>query len=435
MTDPLEQALARTLTAKADDAPAPVSGLADRATLRARKRRRARWGTAAVVAALLAGGIGWGALNPTDVKEVHPIGHGDETLGGPAPVEQLWPGAVHRVKAVPPEDVEGDWAVISVIDTNRLLISWPGQGTRVRYAAYTPETGQVAEMPSLDWGPGRPNISQGYALWTRNTEEGSMEVTASVLPDGPDDTTGISVISVRSDVNRGDRVGVADGRLYWETSEGVFTRPIATLTGTRGGPPEGSPSSEPTRVAAEGNRIVQWPWVSRLDGSRRGPIFGTIRNVETGEIRKAVLPAPESGRPWVCGVVWCLADGEVRKRDGSMSAPNPVHLAPRPPKDAKGASPATAAATASPDPTAPSNSLGGPTYNRYSQFEPVLDRFLFQGDADPRVLVKDLVTGRTGLFSVTAEGLVHGKENGRADRYVVQPTEDGYLFLDLAAIG
>ncbi|GAB2813906.1 hypothetical protein GCM10022221_09600 [Actinocorallia aurea] len=431
MTDPLEQALTRTLATKAGDAPQPVPGLADRAARRSRKRRRTRLGAAAAVAVLLAGGVGWGVLNPNRVDEIRPaVQPSDGASAEPVPVERLWPKAVHRVKAVPPEGVEDGWDLISVIDMDRLLISWSGPGEPTRYAAYTPETGKVGTLPPLSWGPALPEISRGHVLWHRFVMSGSSELTIASLPDGSgsDPSRRITILNSDGSGASGHRAGFTeDGkRLYWETSEGVFTRAWSPDS------PVKTPG-EPEKAAPAGNRIVEWPWVARLNDPSSPAVFATIRNVETGETRTAVLPEG-GGTGWICGVVWCLGKDEIRKRDGSVTVPNPAYLAPGPPKDAVGAT--TPATITSPTPTSASDTPGGPTFNRYSgeSAEPVLDRFLFQGTSTSQVLVKDLVSGRTGSFAATTADVLHGREDGRFSRYVVERTDDGYLFVDFAAI-
>ncbi|MDX6738483.1 hypothetical protein [Actinocorallia sp. A-T 12471] len=565
MSTPLERALARTLSAKADDAPPPVHGLAATAARKARARLRNRVGAAAAVTVLLAGGVGWGVLNPTDLDKTGPtVSAGD---GQPLPVEKLWPEAARHVKAVPPQGLaDADWQIVSVLDGSRLLIFWNARPSGpAKYAVYEPQTGRTVEIVGAGWGPAQPEFAVGSEssgerlVWHAMTEKGVEIVVAD--PTGEDSSR--LVLTDGGHDGGGYRAGITGDRLYWDSSEGVFTAPL-------------NAKDDRARVAPKGFRIVEWPWIAEFDDGKPGVFFEDIRNVETGETRAAKIPSGDG--PWFCGVVWCSGRDSLARRDGSVTIPNPMFLGPRPPKDAPDPgnpsapptrpadpsaaptqpddpsapptrpddpadpvdpparpddpaeaeagnsgpadrarpqagnpdpsdpptlpadsqrgnpepadSPARPAESGSPEPAAgnpgggpaaeppagdgpapeprdeppagrdepaPSGAsegdvpapdpdgspepqptptvLGGPNYNRYTEWQPPLDRFLFQGsDASGRVTIRDLETGKTGYLAAKPGELVHGREGGRANRYVVLPTGDGYLFLDLAAV-
>ncbi|GII80061.1 hypothetical protein Sru01_50430 [Sphaerisporangium rufum] len=108
-----------------------------------------------------------------------------------------------------------------------------------------------------------------------------------------------------------DTLALVDDRVAYSLDEGgVFTVPLA------GGRVRAVPG-------AGHHHILSWPWVGTpgehppSDGT---PTFATIRNVDTGEVRAALV---KPGERWVhCGVARCqggFAEGRPfqRSRDGT----------------------------------------------------------------------------------------------------------------------
>lgn len=399
MTEELEQALRRTLTAAAERAPKapPGIGLDSRPARRPRAYPRVALAAAAVALAIGGATVGGRALltgthaSGTAKTGASPALHRLKKTAVPA-MEKVWPQAIHRVPDTLPNGRK--YHPLTFLDAHTLLVSTESslEKADVLYAYdlekhTTRQITTVVTPPKTKMFASYFTTGDGYVAWVLAGNYGN-EVWAAPLTGGKAFRVGRAVGSTP------DRLAIDGGNVYWSRagSPGVYRAPIA--------------GGAARLVGGTGSEyILQWPWVGSPHDSRglsAGVRFATIKNVKTGETRSARLT---DSAAWHCGPTWCVGQTknfitEAQRRDGS----------------GRHAIPDVESMTAVP---------------------PSLDRFVITTPAGGSTAVYDLKTGRIGDLGVTfkknqARVRVNPQEPGNRLYYTV--ADGGYVIVDLAAI-
>ncbi|MFG3439620.1 TolB family protein [Nonomuraea sp. NPDC047897] len=322
----LENRLSRTLTGAAGRAPHAPGTLARAVEARYRRRRqRGRALLAAAAVVVLAGGTSH-ALLGEDVRAVPATSAttaatSDEArlMALPEPIERAWPGAVRKIPARMPDGRA--FQPLAFLDERTLLVTTQ-QRSEVADAvhAYDLESGDLRKIANVPTSEGAALFSSGFTVgagqvvWWTNLEDGRTQIWSVPLAGGEarvvdtiersgPDTQGVDGLAVT-----GDRV------VFSVNAGGVFAVPL------------GGGTAKPVEGGA-GLHLLSWPWAGTVD--MRGPQepqFGTIRNLETGETRTALVRPGE--KEVTCGLTVCIgwaADGTAfhRSRDGSREKASP----------------------------------------------------------------------------------------------------------------
>ncbi|MFB9834625.1 hypothetical protein [Actinoallomurus acaciae] len=399
MTEELEQALRRTLTAAAERAPKapPGIGLDSRPARRPRGYPRVALAAAAVALAIGGATVGGRTLltgmhaSGSSKTGASPALHRLKKTAVPA-MEKVWPQAIHRVPATLPNGRR--FQPLTFLDAHTLLVntefSFEKADALYAYDLRKHTTRRITTVVT----PAKTKMfasyfttGDGYVAWAFAGDYGA-EVWAAPLAGGEAHRV------ARTDATTLDHLAIDGGNVYWSLtrSPGVYRAPIAGGTARL---VEGTGSAY----------ILQWPWVgSPRDslGTATNVRFATIKNVRTGETRSARLTDRAA---WHCGLTWCVGQTknfvtEAQRRDG-----------------------------------------GGrhaiPDVERMMVVPPSLDRFVITKPAGGTIAVYDLKTGLTGDLGVTSGkkqqlGWVVPQEPGNPLYYTV--TDGGYVLVDLAAI-
>ncbi|GAA3191112.1 TolB family protein [Nonomuraea roseoviolacea] len=316
--NPLEDALRRTLTGaagRAPQAPVTLSGAVEARYRRRRNRTRAALAAAAVVA--LVGGATFALKGgtPRAMPATPP------TTKLPPAIEKVWPRAIHDLPARLPDGRA--FYPHQLIDERTLLVTPEDDATRPDAVyAYDVETHAARKIADLTVPKRTVSFPSGFAagsgrvVWWTALEGGLGQIWSAPLSGGPAHL----VASRPVDDGGFDALTVAGDRIVFSLEEGgVFTVPL------RGG------TVEPVKGGAD-SHLLAWPWISRpgrasVEGE---PMFGTIRNVETGQTSTALT---RRGEEMVfCGLELCMGRsdrgvGFVRRRDGSGERPDPCAAA------------------------------------------------------------------------------------------------------------
>ncbi|MET7459490.1 hypothetical protein [Nonomuraea sp. NPDC005501] len=308
----LEETLRRTLAGAADRAPHAPGTLAGTVETRFRRRRnRTRAALAATAVVVLVGGTTF-ALNGGTTRALPAT---PPTADLPAPIEKVWPQAVREIPAGLPDGRA--FHPYQFIDERTLLVApdTPAADAVYAYDLDTHDTRKIADVPmpkrTVNY-PGGFVAGGGRVVWWAALDNGRGQVWSAPLSGGraevvatfPVDDGGFDGLTVV-----GDRIVVS------VESGGVFTVPL------------GGGTVEPVKGGEDAHLLV-WPWIGTpgqpsLDGE---PMFGSIRNVETGRTSTAFTrPGEELVQ---CGREMCTgrpARGAafVRLRDGSGERPDP----------------------------------------------------------------------------------------------------------------
>lgn len=320
----LESKLSRTLTHAAARAPHAPGNLAGTVEVRYRgRRRRGQALLAAAAVVVLAGGTSY-ALRGEDIRAV-PATSATATPAQarltelPAPIEQVWPEAVRKIPARLPDGRA--FQPLAFLDERTLLVTTQ-QRSEVADAvhAYDLEGGDLRKIADVPASEDAALFSSGFTVgadqvvWWTNLEDGRTQIWSAPLAGGEarvvdtiersgPDTQGIDGLAVT-----GDRV------VFSLNAGGVFAVPL------------GGGTAKPVEGGA-GLHLLSWPWAGTVDMSGpQEPQFGTIRNLETGEIRTALVRPGE--KEVTCGLTVCIgwaADGTAfhRSRDGSWEKASP----------------------------------------------------------------------------------------------------------------
>jgi hypothetical protein len=328
MTTQLERDLVRTLETAAGRSPIPPADLVAQVDRRHRRRRqRSRAAIAATVAVCaLATGSTWGL-------GVLPHSGSDATLQPSrdrpakayptAPVEELWPQAVHDIGNRLPNGKK--FVPRTFVDEHTVLVSvqagFERAGELWVYDISAGTAHKVTTIVSTDdttiFASGF-TIGDGHVAWwtSRENEDGESEDELWTAPL----TGGQAHLAVRlSPEHSLNGLALADGHVYWSVAGGgVYRAP-------RGGGTE-------LVDGTDGFAIVAWPWIGspgprssdQGDTVRSWPTtkdevtYQRLRNLETGEERDAT----DRDGQWVCLTTWCLGiDDDMRsigqRRDGT----------------------------------------------------------------------------------------------------------------------
>lgn len=399
MTEELEQALRRTLTAAAERAPKapPGIGLDSRPARRPRAYPRVALAAAAVALAIGGATVGGRALltgthaSGTAKAGASPALHRLKKTAVPA-MEKVWPQAIHRVPDTLPDGRK--FNPLTFLDAHTLLVSTESSFEKAdALYAYdlkkhtTRQITTVVTPPKTKMFASYFTTGGGHVAWAVAGDYGA-EVWAAPLAGGK------AYRVARTDATTPNHLAIDGGNVYWSLTlnPGVYRAPIA------GGAAQ--------LVGGTGSEyILQWPWVGSPRNSlgfSAGVRFATIKNVKTGETRSARLTDRAA---WHCGPTWCVGQTknfitEAQRRDGSGRH------------------------------TIPAVESG-------SAVPPSLDRFVITNPAGGSIAVYDLKTGRIGDLGVTFKkdqdrGSVSPQEPGNPLYYT--DTDGGYVIVDLAAI-
>ncbi|MEU6712791.1 hypothetical protein ABZ897_15025 [Nonomuraea sp. NPDC046802] len=316
MTNDLEKSLAAEFASAARHAPRPVPDLRERIEHGHRRRRRrgvALYAAAAVV--VLSAGVPFtvDAVTPANLPDVaeRPTPAPDRTF---PLIEQVWPKAVRTIpKKLPngrpfqPELFMNQDTVLARTLKDGNVDKMDGlwaydlvSGQARRLVQVTPPPKTVVTAPFILTGGGR------LAWWTVHKRQGRPIVNIWTAP-----ASGGAQRKVTSFAGV-PRFGGIDMQIVGDLAvwslwgkKGVYQVPLS------GGTPRLLPGSE-------GNSLVSWPWAGD-PGAGRGPgqkevIFGNLRNLQTGEQRRAKA-GPRAG----CHVTWCVWDRTALRRDGTVA--------------------------------------------------------------------------------------------------------------------
>lgn len=228
-----------------------------------------------------------------------------------APVEQLWPGAVHEI---PAKGAGGGGFMPEVFVSDRVVV---GRG----YARNRPPEiwsydldkrtfARIARLKKEEVGTHPVVFGAGHLAWSslrgRMKEVWTVPVTGGVPR---------RIFSDRATVTRDNmtlgigRLAVADGQVVWSPDEGGVYR--APLKGGKATLIDGT----------KGYSLVEWPWAGSprndsLVGDPSPRPVEHLKNLLTGERRDVVPPAGRTS--WTdCGVTWCVNGVEAWRRDGT----------------------------------------------------------------------------------------------------------------------
>ncbi|MEV0199570.1 hypothetical protein [Nonomuraea sp. NPDC050691] len=313
----LEEALRRTLAGAAGQAPhAPITltGTVETRYRRRRNRTRAALAAAAVVA--LVGGATFALKGgtPRAMPATPPTG----TL--PPPIEKVWPRAIHDIPARLPDGHA--FRPYQFIDERTLLVT-PEYETKLPDAvyAYDVRTGATRKITDLPDGtalyPDGLVAGGGRVMWWTVPGNGRGQLWSAPLSGGPPHL----VASLPMDDGGVDAMAVVGEQIVFSVQEGgVFTVPF------RGG------TVKPVKGGGD-SHLLPWPWIGRpgMASADGEPMFGTIRNVKTGETDTAFTrPGDEMVRcdRDIC-VGWTARGAFTRLRDGSHERPDPCAERPQ----------------------------------------------------------------------------------------------------------
>jgi hypothetical protein len=464
----LEDELTSALGRAAAQAPAPPEDLVDRVGAGLRRRRYRRRGQAAGAAIAIVAIAGTtvavprllpGAAEPGNGVAGQPAdpptgrqGADSVELPGfpgiprpttitprPVAVERLWPGAVRRIPNRPAG--KGGYKVDGVVDKNTLLVSTRYDPERsFDLALYDITTQKITPLTKVvtprrveqstnyyaaDFvvGDGHVGWSMGYQkngkslidIWTVSVRGGAAKKAVTTeIPEQKDEG--------------GIRLALADGKVFWspEGSGGIYQAPIT------GGNSQLFPG-----VDTRGHHLLEWPWVGRpAPGSEStGNAYELIRNLNTGEVRRARLP---KGVNWACGPTWCTGRAArptgagvatlringyggiaLQRRDGSGR-----RLLPHTFNEG------------------PSSSEMIPEFDRFLEFmalpdDPSLPP-LQDENIPPRRMLYDLETGKSARLPDPPANwdveYVYSVFGSATYPLYIWPIEDGYLVVDLSAV-
>ncbi|GAA4080242.1 hypothetical protein [Nonomuraea soli] len=230
--------------------------------------------------------------------------------GEPAPVERLWPDAVHELPLKLPGQTV--YRPELFLDAGRLLIR-TGKGDSADppvWWSYDVESGSHRRLVTFEPPAATDHTSAvvmggGHLAWftvSYGSIKGRLDLWAVPVTGG----TPRKVASIRQSMKYGDidALEIVGDRIVWSRgiAGGVYTAPVS------GGSPR----------LVEGGRslhLLRWPWATappRRAGDRvePRPIFRRLVNLETGEERGSPSDAI------TCSLSWCTTMRGVRARDG-----------------------------------------------------------------------------------------------------------------------
>jgi hypothetical protein len=333
----LEAELRKTFATAATRAPSPAPDLLDQVStgLRGRRRRRRTQTTLAVIATvavatgstLVAQGLfpdegtrpGGVAAGPgtTDVREFRKV-----DLKNAKPIENVWPEAVHKIPDRLPNGRE--FRPEAFVGGDGLLVSTEsGTEKADRLSVYNLTTKTVTPGPEVvtpdkvKRSPDRTyasdfTVGDGRVAWwmgySRNGK-GFIEIWSAPLDDRGTAKPIVQMEAPTQDDGGGvDNLAIVGGKVIWSIGGGgVYEAPVD--------------GGRETRVPdTEGYHLMMWPWIGTPgtpgtlpSDDKDAHAFETVRDLRSGERRKARLPA---GFTWTCGVTWCR--GFQRDRDADL---------------------------------------------------------------------------------------------------------------------
>ncbi|NRQ33359.1 hypothetical protein HII36_16100 [Nonomuraea sp. NN258] len=345
--DEVEDTLRRTLGRAAGRAPELAGGMAEQVEIRYRRRRQRTQALLAaaavvviasgVVATLRPGGpvTMSPAPGPSATAEVPPpdqnvtaeatppdqnataepvqtaTGQSEPVAVLPAPVEQVWPAAVHKLPAKTSDGREIRPATLAG-DRTLLYTTWSTFERSDALYAYDFDTRAHRKITETVIPPGTTlfpsdfTVGEGQVVWWTRLKKGPAQIWAAPLDGGQARLVGSRVTGPGGL----DGLQIAGGKVVFSAREGgVYALPLA------GG------EAEPVAGGAS-MHVLDWPWIGApgpygpFDGAR----FREIRNVETGETSTAVVKPGEQNL--ICGVRTCTGVRDpgssfYRLRDGS----------------------------------------------------------------------------------------------------------------------
>ncbi|WP_062346490.1 hypothetical protein [Herbidospora yilanensis] len=203
-----------------------------------------------------------------------------------APIERVWPRAVHQVPAegpggvaFTPADVVGDLVVGKGEQETILLYDLTRRAFSVVATVNAYTTYLVAgDGHAVWWSAG--------ALWSVPLTGGEPRRLVTLEP-SPVSLTGL---------------GIADGLVVWSTVDAAVRR--VPLTG-------GAVSEVPDST---GYVLMEWPWAGR----------GRDRLLDLRHGTRSTAPVPPGRTDWFgCGPEWCADLVEAWRRDGTAARPFP----------------------------------------------------------------------------------------------------------------
>ncbi|WP_062440177.1 hypothetical protein [Herbidospora daliensis] len=203
-----------------------------------------------------------------------------------APIERVWPRAVHQVPAqgpggvaFTPADVVGDLVV--------------GKGEQQSILLYDLARRTFSVLATVNAYTTNLIAGNGHAVWWSAGALWSVPLTGgdplrlTTLEPSPSSLTGL---------------GVANGMVVWSTVDAAVRQ--IPLTG-------GAVSEVP---GSTGYVLMEWPWASR--GREE------LLNLRDGT--RSRKPMPEGRQTWFgCGPEWCADLVEAWRRDGTAARPFP----------------------------------------------------------------------------------------------------------------
>ncbi|WP_030452017.1 hypothetical protein [Herbidospora cretacea] len=236
----------------------------------------------AVCLVVVASGIMLAVRGRTD----RPPPAGPYALPTTAPIDRVWPGAVHRVPAegpggvaFTPADVVGDQ-----------VVGKGEQETILRYDLTRRSFGVLATVnaytTNLVAGDGHAVWWSAGALWSVPLT-GGQPLRLATLEPSPASLTGL---------------GVADGMVVWSTVDAPVRR--VPLSGGAVGEVPGS----------TGYVLMEWPWAGK----------GRDELLDLRDGARSTAPLPPGRTVWFgCGPEWCADLREAWRRDGTATRPFP----------------------------------------------------------------------------------------------------------------
>ncbi|GAA0222108.1 hypothetical protein [Cryptosporangium japonicum] len=334
MPDAVEASLAEVLRRAADDAPEPAPG-AGEALLREHARRAglSRGRVLALAAAIsvlivLAAVVTVRELvsRGDDLRPIAPpvrIVHSDYEDG--APIADVWPDAVRTVPAmIPINGRSNPFNVDRVLPDGQLLVTPVGDEPGISHLwVLNPATGDARPVsPAGDWVVvvGQ-QVDAGEARWIAwiSQPTGAEPDTPVYLWYAPV-SGGKARKALSAPISTSGGVDLSAVRVLIDGDTLVVTPALKKEKGQAASVVRTVRIGE-NRVRtvpdATGATVLQWPWLS----DARTPGHRTIREVGTGQVRSARLPAD-----WTdvdCSLSWCVGrqDGRlvVARRDGSQA--------------------------------------------------------------------------------------------------------------------